>query len=267
MKRSRGKFGYVLFGALIGIMVSVSILWWTGNNPFKDVHLFKNVKSFFSEMFHQSGDDNVVEAKDTIQNSVKKQGAAIAKNTKTNPDSVYFDTTGIEFYDPDALDEFLAEYGGKLPDSIKIDSVFKKQKTVDVINYNDKGNNGENSQQVKKDKLLYAMSYKVSGLNQLKNATPDMADSLLIDNPGTKNDNSYLRVEFWKSPVNYKGYKTSNYKLILFGINSYDKISFKVFNKTLYMKHRDAYYQLDYSFEFKPFLPITNIQIISQLNK
>lgn len=265
MKRSRGKFGYVLFGVLIGIMVSVSILWWTGNNPFKNVHLFKNAKSFFSNMF-KSNEENVVEADNNTQDSEKKYSTVITGNAKTNPDSVYFDTTGIDFYEPDALDEFLAEYGGKLPDSIKIDSVFKKKKTVDVNNYS-VPTKEDNSPEIKKDKLLYAMSYKVSGLNQLNNATTDKADSLLIENTGSKIDNSFLRVEFWKSPVNYKGYKTSNNKLILFGINSYDKISFKVLNKMLYMKYQDAFYQLDYSYEFKSFLPITNSQIISQLSK
>ncbi len=263
MKRSKGKFGYVLFGVLVGVLISISILWWTGNNPFGEIHIFKNIKSYFSDLFKKSADDDTSNTKKIDVVSLKNNSSNKIKTGKPNPDSSYFDSTSIDFYDAAALDEFLASFNGKLPDSIKIDSFFKSQRNVDFVD----PVKPEQGIAVKKDKLLFVLTCNVPGLDKLENSNISKADSLIIENGSSESASNILSVEFWKSPVNYKGYKTGKNKVILFGINANEKVSFKVFNNALYMKHRDSFFLIEKTYEFKPFSPVTNNQLISQLSK
>ncbi len=63
-----------------------------------------------------------------------------------------------------------------------------------------------------------------------------------------------LMVEFWKSPLNYVGYKLLPNKLILFGLFDYDNIVFKCIEGDLYMYVGDKRYKILLLDEFSPFI-------------
>lgn len=262
MKKPKNRFAYMFVGIFIGILIAFSIVWWQGNN-IGEWGVFKKVKSFFSNIVGKNDDHDV----SVINENLSKQNTANKTqkitDQKLKNDSAFYDTTNVNLYDPAALDEFLAQYNGHLPDSLLLDSIIKSQNNIDINSYNT-----ASDIKVKQDKLIYAKSFNVPGIEMFTADNPDKLDSLLTDNKTTlpnKTKNS-LRVEFWKSPINYKGYKTGVNKVVIFGIDQYDMVTFKWMNKTLYMKYIADYYQIDKTIEFKSLMPISNPQLLSQLS-
>ena len=252
----------MIVGIFIGVLIAFSIVWWQGNN-IGEWGVFRKVKSFFSSIIGRHGDHDITVINENSAKQKTKTSNQKITDQKLKNDSAFYDTTNINLYDPAALDEFLARYNGHLPDSLVLDSIIKNQNNIDINSYNT-----ASDIKVKQDKLIYAKSFNVPGIEMFNSDNPGKLDSLLTDNKspiGNKIKNS-LRVEFWKSPINYKGYKTGVNKLVLFGIDQFDMISFKWVNKTLYMKYISDYYQIDKTPEFKSLIPINNAQLISQLN-
>jgi hypothetical protein len=249
-------------GIFIGILIAFSIVWWQGNN-ISEWGVFKKVKSFFSNIVGRHDDHDVT----VINENLSKQKISSAKqkitDQKLKNDSAFYDSTNINRYDPAALDEFLARYNGHLPDSLVLDSILKSQNNLDINSYNT-----ASDIKVKQDKLIYAKSFSVPGIEMFAGDNPGKLDSLLTDNktPIQNKNKNTLRVEFWKSPINYKGYKTGVNKLVLFGIDQFDMISFKWMNSTLFMKYMSDYYQIDKTTDFKSLVPISNPQLLSQLS-
>ncbi|MFA5782322.1 MAG: hypothetical protein WC868_08635 [Bacteroidales bacterium] len=263
MKKSKNKFFYLLVGIFIGFFIVWSITWWQGYNTTGKWRVIKKVKSYFSSFFNKNDNQNVT----IITENAGKQKTDNKRVNKPNPelknDSAYYDTTNLNLYDPNALDEFLARYNGQLPDSLVLDSILKNQNNIDINTYS-----ASDNIPIKKDQLIYAKSFTIPGIDQFNNDDPDKIDSLLTDNKANTLNKfkNMFSVEFWKSPINYKGYKTGKNKLVLFGIDQFNMISFKMLNKTLYMKYISDYYQVDKTSEFKSLVSVNNQNIINQLN-
>lgn len=62
-----------------------------------------------------------------------------------------------------------------------------------------------------------------------------------------------LHVEFWESPVHYKGYQLSGNNLILYGINDSDSLRFENHPDGVWMYHKEAVYRLTASSEMQRF--------------
>ena len=262
MKKPKNKFSYLLVGIFIGFLVAWSIIWWQGYNPIGEWNFFKKIGTYFSNLFDRRNHHDITIINENA-NKQKNANEGIDKvSTTLKNDSAYYDTTNLNLYDPNALDEFLARYNGKLPDSLVLDSILKSQDNSDINTYS-----ASDNIHVKKDRLIYAKSYIVPGIDQYNNDKPGKLDSLLTDNKTSPHMNraNSLQVEFWKSPINYKGYKTGKNKLVLFGIDRFDMISFRMQNKTLYMKYISDFYQVDNTQEFKSLIPVTNQSILNQL--
>ncbi len=63
-----------------------------------------------------------------------------------------------------------------------------------------------------------------------------------------------LNVEFWKSPVNYKGYRYNTKKLIVYGMKTSDFTLIKV-KGVLYIKSAGFYYKIEENDRFNNFWP------------
>lgn len=260
MNKQKNKFAYMLVGIFIGVLIAFSIVWWKGNN-ISDWKLFSKVKSYCSNIFDRHNEKTVavINEKSTNKNNNKvKQNIS---NNRLRNDSAYFDSTNVNLYDPNALDEFLANYNGHLPDSLLMDSILKSQKNVDINSYS-----AIKESDVKQDKLIFAKSFKIPGIDAFSGDEPNKLDSLLTDNVSVSKNKNILRVEFWKSPINYKGYKTGKNKIVIFGVDQYDMISFKILNNMLYMRYISDFYQIEKSGDYKSLTPVNNPQLLSQLN-
>jgi len=120
---------------------------------------------------------------------------------------------------------------------------------------------------VRKDELLMAKTLDVTNLNPL--TKPTAKDSLLQKVSGIKDDKTADRqmfnVEFWESPLHYKGYKLSKYKMVLYGFASAEGLKIYKLDDSYYLRTGGLVYRLDYTTDFKPYERITDEQIISRL--
>ncbi|UPT68564.1 MAG: hypothetical protein M0D57_08030 [Sphingobacteriales bacterium JAD_PAG50586_3] len=118
---------------------------------------------------------------------------------------------------------------------------------------------------VKKDELLYTKNIKLISLNR-NGAVIDsaMANAADVDPSGLP---AVYSVEFWKSPINYKGYKMGRGKLALFGIYQSDDISLVALGNNLFLKNRDIYFRLEPSEDFCSFSPVTDKNVLAQLSQ
>ncbi len=114
---------------------------------------------------------------------------------------------------------------------------------------------------IKKDQLMISVSLPVNEKitekklqeNMQANATENVVQKL---NPaanipeGRDEVTANMEVEFWVSPVNYRGYKMTKNKLLLFGIEEPDGVKLFRSNDVLYMKYNNDFFHLVNTFEF-----------------
>jgi hypothetical protein len=119
---------------------------------------------------------------------------------------------------------------------------------------------------IRKDELLSTKTLEVVNLDPVAKMT--QKDSLLQKVSGIKDDRNsrqYFNLEFWSSPLNYKGYRMSKYKLVVYGIASADGLKLFKLDDVIYMKSAGMVYRLDPTGDFKPYERITDETIISRL--
>ncbi|HOH99044.1 MAG TPA: hypothetical protein PLE85_00755 [Bacteroidales bacterium] len=64
--------------------------------------------------------------------------------------------------------------------------------------------------------------------------------------------NKPVRVEFWRSPINYTGYRMSENKLVLFGIFAIDSVMLIKRDDTMWLTMMDDVYPISETYDFKP---------------
>jgi len=126
---------------------------------------------------------------------------------------------------------------------------------------------------VKKDELITVRTYEVLDLNGGENRR-SASDSLLEVVSGVRDDSkkssthkNAIIVEYWRSPINYKGYKMGKNKLVLFGINEAEPLKFIQYESYIYMKSQQNFFRLDFSNEFRAFEKVTNPLTLGVLTK
>jgi hypothetical protein len=121
---------------------------------------------------------------------------------------------------------------------------------------------------VRKDELLFTRTLEVINLNPTASKQTGK-DSLIQKISGIKDDKfsgkQMFNIELWQSPLNYKGYKLGKYKMVLYGINSFDGLKLYKLDDVIYMKIASAVYRLDYANDFKQYERITDEQITNKL--
>jgi len=128
---------------------------------------------------------------------------------------------------------------------------------------------------VKQDQLLVVHTLKVTGIqieetkkaaeNSLSQSTANKLNPSggLVETSKSQDEN--YEVEFWLSPVNYKGYKLASNKLVLFGIEEPDAVKLYFVEDKLMMKYGQDYFRLNPSDEFIAFSTIKNTDLPAAL--
>ena len=226
--------GFVI-GILVGLVVAGGFFVFKLDDYFKELNFYKSVSNTFSSDKTEATEPAVKEASATQVKDKKKK----EKSTKVESEE-----SDIE-----------AQVTGTA-DSVKIskDSLTLENPVMDDV-------------VVRKDELLSTKTLEVLNLDAIAKMTSK--DSLLQKVSGIKDDRSsskqFLNVEFWASPLNYKGYKMSKYKLVLYGIASPDGLKLYKLDDVTYLKSSSFIYRLDASGDFKAYERITDESIISKL--
>lgn len=121
---------------------------------------------------------------------------------------------------------------------------------------------------VKKDEIVGSSSLNVINLGTINKT--GTKDSVLQDVSGIKDDGrnqvSKFTVEFWQSPINYKGYKMSKNKIVLFGINPDENVRIYRVEETIYLRQASTLYRMDYTNEFRGLERVNDPQLLAKTN-
>jgi hypothetical protein len=111
------------------------------------------------------------------------------------------------------------------------------------------------------DQLLVATSVSLENKDTLKrNKKTEKMDSTIaaLSDVTASHEPQEYRVEFWKSPLNYKGYKMSKGKIIIYGMQPAGGFIFLTKDGTnYYLVNGTARYKLEYTDAYKPLEQVT----------
>jgi len=113
---------------------------------------------------------------------------------------------------------------------------------------------------VKKDELVGQRTLAVTDLDA---APKDTALEKLsgIREPQLKT----MQVEFWRSPLNYRGYKMSRNKLVLFGTEPADEVSLYKSGDEMYLRNPQGVFRIQPGGDFRQAERVTDAAVLARL--
>lgn len=129
-------------------------------------------------------------------------------------------------------------------------------KAGDVVAVNEKGNTVENKsglyETIKAEKFLEKRQVEIQGekikLSKMDSLTSSLAEIKTYSS-------SSIMIEFWESPVNYKGYRLAKNKMILFGVIP-DQVQLIRYKSELYLATINNIYAVKACADFCELKPI-----------
>ncbi len=113
------------------------------------------------------------------------------------------------------------------------------------------------------DELLAVKNVKVIRINPSDNDN----DSLAAEIAGIKENTTDLYfIEFWKTPLNSKGYRFSKNKVLLYGFIDFNNVSLYDLDNSFYIKCSDQVYKLFYGADFKSLERVVDIELLAKIN-
>ena len=73
-------------------------------------------------------------------------------------------------------------------------------------------------------------------------------------------------VEFWKTPLNSKGYRMTRNRVILYGLSDFNSITIYKVDGSYYLKNEEVVYKISSGTEFKPMELVTNTELLTKIN-
>lgn len=113
------------------------------------------------------------------------------------------------------------------------------------------------------DELLSVKSIKIIKIGDNFSAKDSMAANLA--NVDESNSNLYI-VEFWKTPLNSKGYRFSKNKIMLYGFLDFSDIVLYELDNSHYLKVSNQIYKLTYGGDFKQLERVSDSGLIARLS-
>lgn len=230
--------GGLVAGLIIGVLFSVAIKELI--LQFKEVHLSLNKMNLKQSELSQRLDS--IQGK-LVPDTKKTPNTTLSANTKmTLPGSTKNATqpgTAKSQTQTTAVNT-----ASTIPGENDSDVVIMTNQLVDVqsVHLQNQDTNTVSKKTAQTDSTIAAMS--------------DVSDS---------REPAYYRVEFWKSPLNYKGYKMSTGKIILYGINPGTPIDLTLQGGDYYLLLNQGAYKVYFTDDYKPFERITDKAILKKL--
>src|SRR5690606_28930961 len=115
------------------------------------------------------------------------------------------------------------------------------------------------------DELLSVKNIKVIKIGD--NFSGSDKDSLIADLANVNESASDVYVlEFWKAPLNTKGYRFSKNRIMLYGFVDCNDVVLYQLNNVYYIKASNQVYKLSYGGEFKPLERVSDSELIAKLS-
>ena len=135
------------------------------------------------------------------------------------------------------------------------------------------GDTAAAKKQVTEDENIVVLQDQLMGIKKI---TPMLitgklagqsSDSLLGSAAGIKPNKSpeFYTIEYWQSPLNFRGYKLGKNKIVLYGINQSEPLKLFVLNQMLYMNFQNQFVKIESHYDFKSFEKITDANLVGLL--
>jgi hypothetical protein len=122
---------------------------------------------------------------------------------------------------------------------------------------------------LRKDELLETRSFELINVSPVASNSGISRDSLAAKMAGVRDDHAagrqFSTVEFWTSPLNYKGYKMSRTKIVLYGVTDPESVKLFKLDDEVYLHSGSIVYHLDNTNEFRPYERVSSEAILSKL--
>ncbi len=211
-----GKYLYLVIGVIIGIAIGAAVVWWMQNYDFKIWFTFSGKDDKNKEIV-----ESLSESENATDNKKDKATIKFDKAKRNSDYNTQSDTTS-------------ANYSSN-SDSMRVDE------GNDIV--------------IAKDEYLSTKFIEVKGNYQKNTQKDNKLDSLLINDKTKTNNSNIIKTEFWRSPINYKGYKYMNNNLVLFGIYDFDEAILEYSNNKLYLVYKNTYYLIERNSSFQSLIP------------
>ncbi|MCX6272035.1 MAG: hypothetical protein NTU44_12605 [Bacteroidetes bacterium] len=261
--KKKERFGLVLLGVFLGLVISLSVMWWHESIFSTEWVSFEKIR----KVWHQLGGN-----KDDVLTQVDRMSSGSKHSSKdniggsVNPGSqdarldsiLMYDSLGQYYSSTNNALEYYIDVGD-IPDSLRSDGNESRRRISlrdssirDSIGFRLKGKEVREEIAVKRDQFRLAKMLKVNGLRDTVSKISKNLDSLLTNDVNTKRfPANVYRVEFWKSPINYTGYRMYSNRIILFGNFDPAEISLEFISRKLYLHYRSSYYLLENTDNFQ----------------
>lgn len=134
-----------------------------------------------------------------------------------------------------------------------------------TINYSevDQLLNDDEDFNIAKEELLSVKNIKVIDLDASKKQ-----DTLVGQLAGVINTSfpNLFFVEFWKTPLNSKGYRMTRNRVILYGLSDFSSITIYKVDDNFYLKNDEFVYKISAGTEFKSLEIVSDSELLAKIN-
>ena len=121
----------------------------------------------------------------------------------------------------------------------------------------------EDNVTVAQEELLSVKNIKVINLDG--NLKKDTLTGQLAGVTSSDYPNLFF-VEFWKTPLNSKGYRMTRNRVILYGLSDFSRITIYKVDDMYYLKNDDIVYKISSGTEFKPMELVNDGDLLAKIN-
>lgn len=112
------------------------------------------------------------------------------------------------------------------------------------------------------DELLSVKNVKIIDIG-----SAETADTTAAQTAGVENTYSDLYfIEFWRTPLNSKGYRFTKNKVMLYGFMDYTNVSLYQLDNEYYIKCTDQVYKLQFGSDFKQLERVVDSDLLAKIN-
>ena len=122
---------------------------------------------------------------------------------------------------------------------------------------------------LKEEKEITVATEELIVVKNIKLINLDMTvkDTLSGKLAGVNEDNTTLFfVEFWKTPLNSKGYRMTKNRIILYGFSDFSSINLYKVDDAFYLKNAEQVYKLTSGADFMPMERVSDSDLLAKIN-
>jgi hypothetical protein len=130
-------------------------------------------------------------------------------------------------------------------------------------------NNPDENIVIRKDEMLTSRTVELLNISPVASNSNGSKDSLAAKLAGVREDKTggrqFRTLEFWTSPLNYKGYKMNRNKIVLYGLPDSDGIKLFQLDDEIYLQNGTVTYHLESGNDFRTYEKVNSESILSKL--